>query len=124
MDEEWIYRMKALNNIRKIALQKAVKAEREVRMMNIKPLEEHMITYFHIDDSNKKVPLFRYYQPKDVRKLEADYKLSLIALYNSLIDLEFYYNLANTETLFIEAYKIKIAIIEKATGQSWEEITK
>jgi len=80
--------------------------------INIEPLK-------YTESGPFKLPL---YDPEDVEKLEANFKEAIEALTILLKNIERYGIMPEHKRMFLDTYELQINIIEKATGQKWEDM--
>jgi len=90
----------------------------EVMNINIKPIEKVAI--------NLNPMYVKAYRDKDIEELEQNYKEAIEALYSFTLNNAKLLESINVTLMDdqIAEHIHRIEIIEKATGQSWEEITK
>lgn len=90
--------------------------------MNIKPIEIREFYYSIIKD-----PVY-VVRPNKVRQLEANYKEAIellnILTQNYISKLKMEYAAAKTPAQINKFFTEEIRLIEKATGEKWEELRK
>ena len=91
--------------------------------INIKPLKRYQNSQRGTSNSHTETPL-TYCNPEDVKKLEADFKEAIETLFSFTSENAKLLESINVTLMDhqIAEHIHRIEIIEKATGQKWEDI--